>query len=132
MGEDEPKQLYTAREIVLELFPATDHKLVPSPDEYRLERTDDGNLVIRSLVSGESLILTPIAQAGSATTQVCCDLCRRSVPRHYMQMYRVAIPGSGGRRFRYVSLCRNAAACDARRLSDEPVRDLLERVLGVS
>ncbi len=123
---DESKQTYTDREIVLEFFPATHDKLVPSLDGYRLEPHRDNTLVLRNLRSGEQATLTPIAPAGNSTTQLCCDLCQQSASRSFMQMYRAEIPGSQGRRFRYVTLCRNNRACEERRINDKPLRALIE------
>jgi len=119
---------YSAREIVLSLFPGTDAALVPSPGPYYFEVTADGLRLCRD--GSELMRLAPVAASGKASTQVCCDLCRRSAPRHYLQMFRAEVPGSGGRRYRYVSLCRDPQGCSARRSGDAPVDLLLHRVLG--
>lgn len=137
MSEDKS---YSAREIVLSLFPATDTALVPPPEPYRFELSADGLLRL-SRDGTELLLLAPVAGAGNASTQLCCDLCRRSAPRHYLQMFRAEIPGSKGRRYRYVSLCRDTHGCETRRRNvsgdgdgngsaDAPVDLLLSRVLG--
>ena len=131
MSED---KTYSAREIVLSLFPATDTALLPPPEPYRFEMSADGSLRL-SRDGSELLLLAPVAGAGSASTQLCCDLCRRSAPRHYLQMFRAEVPGSKGRRYRYVSLCRDTHGCEMRRHSvdgsaDAPVELLLSRVLG--
>ncbi len=124
---DEDKT-YSAREIVLSLFPATDQELVPQPEPYRFEFTEGGRL--RLLRDGaELMLLTPLTSSGRASTQLCCDLCQRSAPRHYFQMFRAEVPGSKGRLYRYVSLCRDAAGCEVRRSGEEPVELLLRRVL---
>lgn len=137
MSED---KTYSAREIVLSLFPATDTALVPLPEPYRFELSADGLLRL-SRDGSELLLLAPIAGAGNASTQLCCDLCQRSAPRHYLQMFRAEVPGSKGRRYRYVSLCRDTQGCETRRRNvkggtdgngsaDAPVDLLLSRVLG--
>jgi len=125
---DEEKT-YSAREIVLSLFPATDDTLVPHPEPYRFEQTASG--LMRLLRDGsELLLLTPLTISGKATTVLCCDLCLRSAPRHYLQMFRAEVPDSKGRRYRYLSLCRDAKGCEQRRRSDDaPVEQLLNRVL---
>lgn len=123
------EKTYSAREIILSLFPETDAALVPLPEPYRFEPTPDGRL--RLLRDGaEVTLLAPVPVAGNAATQVCCDLCQRSAPRRYVQMFRAEVPGSGGRRYRYVSLCRDTRGCEARRAGDAPVELLLNRVLG--
>ena len=123
--EKDSQQTHSARDIVLELFPATHERLVPKAEEYKLETRSEGVLVIRHLPTERELVLVPIAPAGNASTQVCCDLCSRNAPRHYMQTARVALPGSNGRRFRYLSLCRDTEACAARRLGDETLAEVL-------
>ncbi len=125
----EESKTYSAREIVLSFFPATDAALIPHPEPYRLEATSDGALRVRR-DGAELVVLAPIASSGSATTQLCCDLCLRSAPRHYLQMFRAEIPGSKGRRYRYVTLCRDTGGCEARRSDEVPVEALLSRVLG--
>ncbi len=124
------KKTYSAREIVLSLFPDTDAALVPLPEPYRFELADSG--LLRLLRDGtEVALLAPVAPAGNASSQLCCDLCRWSAPRHYLQLFRAEVPGSKGRRYRYVSLCRDPAGCEARRAhGDAPVDLLLSRVLG--
>ncbi len=124
------EKTYSAREIVLSLFPDTDAALVPLPEPYRFERTGEG--VLRLLRDGtEVALLAPVAPAGNASTQLCCDLCKRSASRHYLQLFRAEVPDSKGRRYRYVSLCRDPAGCEERRVGgDAPVELLLSRVLG--
>ncbi|HEX7021911.1 MAG TPA: hypothetical protein VF171_03570 [Trueperaceae bacterium] len=127
---EESQRTYTAREIVLELFPATHERLIPRPEAYRLEHRPGGCLALRELPTGRELLLTPVTPAGNPTTQLCCDLCRRNAPRHYLQMFRLALPNSDGRRFRYLSLCADAAGCQARRMGDDGLRALMNQVFG--
>lgn len=126
-AENDPKQTYTAREIVLELFPATHERLIPKPRRFALERSSDGTVRIRNAAGAVELHLTPVHTAGNHTTQLCCDLCDHSSNRQYMQLVRTEVPGSDGRRFRYLTVCRNTEACESRRFGDEPVEALLRR-----
>lgn len=121
---DEPKQTYSAREIVLEFFPATHERLVPVPHNYRLERNDD-RVVVRDAFGQIRLSLTPIASHGRESTPLCCDLCHGSGTRTTLEVLRSEVPGSNGRRFRYVTACRDTEACEARRLDDLAVEALL-------
>lgn len=123
---EEPKATYSAREIVLEFFPATDSRLIPKNHAYQLGRSGDGALIIRDREERELGRLLPVSAAGNPTTHLCCDLCGWTSTREYLQMLRAEVPGSNGRRFRYLSACRNTQDCEARRLDDEPVRMLLE------
>lgn len=123
---EESKPSYSARDIVLEFFPATDSRLIPKTHRYQLDRGRDGALVIRDREERELGRLWPVAGSGSPTTQLCCDLCGWSSIRQYLQLLRAEVPGSNGRRFRYLTACRNTDDCEARRLDDEPVRSLLE------
>lgn len=124
------EKTYSAREIVLSLFPDTDAALVPLPEPYRFETASGGSLrLLRD--ETEVAMLAPVAPSGKASTQLCCDLCRWSAPRNYLQIFRAEVPGSQGRRYRYVSLCRDTAGCGERRVGgDAPVDLLLSRVLG--
>ena len=126
----EDSQTYSAREIVLELFPATPERLVPAPDEYRLEPAPHGEIAIVGRDGMPLVQLTPVAAAGKESTQLCCDACERSAPRAYLQLFRAEVPGSHGRRYRYVSLCRDTLGCELRRLGDSNLRELLERLTG--
>lgn len=126
MSEEE--KTYSAREIVLSLFPATDAALVPYPEPYRLELIG-GGLMRLSRDGDELMLLAPVPSSGKASTQLCCDLCQRSAPRNYLQLFRAEVPGSKGRRYRYVSLCRDTKGCETRRSTDAPVEQLLSRVL---
>ena len=129
---DEPQQTYSAREIVLELFPATHERLIPATSDYRVGPDAKGDLALYDPSGEQLLTLAPVASAGNATTQLCCDFCQRTGSRHYLRLFRVEVPGSSGRRYRYVSLCRDAEGCNVRRLNDEPIRALLARVLDSS
>jgi hypothetical protein len=122
---DEPHHTYSAREIVLELFPATPERLVPDVNDFQIENDNDGNLVILNAVHKPLLTLFPIQASGKAYTQVCCDFCQRSAPRYQSQVYRIEIPTSQGRRFRYITLCKNLEECSSRRFDDKPIRSLL-------
>jgi hypothetical protein len=125
---EDPKT-YSAREIVLSLFPATDAALVPNPEPYRFEATPEGLRVHRD--GAELVRLAAVSSAGRASTQLLCDLCQRSAPRPYLQVFRAEVPGSKGRRYRYVTLCRDTKGCEARRRGeDSAVEALLSRVLG--
>ncbi|MEX2543129.1 MAG: hypothetical protein WD314_15080 [Trueperaceae bacterium] len=123
---EEPKPTYSAREIVLEFFPATDARLIPRVHTYQLGRSGDGALIIRDSQERELGRLLPVSASGSATTRLCCDLCGWTSIRQYLQVLRAEVPGSNGRRFRYLTACRNTEDCEARRIDDEPVRVLIE------
>lgn len=123
---DEERPTYSVREILLEFFPATDRRLIPRAHRYQLNRAGDGALIIRDREERELGRLLPVSGAGSATTQLCCDLCGWSSIRQYLQLLRAEVPGSQGRRFRYLTACRSTEDCEARRVDDEPVRVLLE------
>lgn len=122
---EEPKRTFSAREIVLEFFPATNAKLIPRSHDYRLGREGDGALVIRDRQQRELVRLLPVATAGCPTTQLCCDLCGWSGRRQDLQVMRSEVPGSDGRRFRYLTACLRTEDCEARRLDDEAVRLIL-------
>jgi hypothetical protein len=125
---DEPQQTFSAREIVLELFPATPEPLVPHAAAYRIKPDGHGNIQI--LTSQDQLLLTlePMGMSGKPSTQICCDFCQRSAPRNYLDMLRVEVPNSNGRRFFYVSRCKDHDGCESRRFNDKPIRSLLMRV----
>lgn len=129
---DKPQPTYSAREIVLEFFPATPERLIPEVAHFRLEHTPEGNLVILNTVAKPLVTLFPVASAGPAYTQVCCDFCQRSAPRYQTQVYRIEIPASQGRRFRYLTLCKHTEECNARRFSDKPLRNLLNSLFNQS
>ena len=126
---EEAKQTYTAREIVLEFFPATPAELVPkslaTSNHYRIASGQDGTLVILDENGGTAHSLAPVLPFGNPNTKLCCDLCHRTGVRDFLQLLRSEVPGSEGRRFRYVSACRDIAACEERRPDDGPVLALL-------
>jgi len=122
---DEPEHTYSAREIVLEFFPATSERLIPRTSRYRLVREGDGALIIFEREGGERLRLLPVEAAGHFATRLCCDLCQWTAARQYLGLYRAEVPGSDGRRFRYVTACRDTDACEARRLDDASLLTLL-------
>jgi hypothetical protein len=121
---DDP-QTFTAREIVLEFFPATPQRLIPRASEYSVRFAEDGGRVVRHR-GDDALTLRPIPSAGRDRTQVCCELCGWSGPRRDFDTLRAEVPGSDGRRFRYVIACRDADACEARRLDDGALERLLQ------
>jgi len=122
---DEPKHTYTALEIVEEFFPATPARLVPREHAYRLERDDAGAVRVVDAEGFERLVMTPVERAGAARDHLCCDLCHTSSPREHLHMLRTEVPGSSGRRFRYLMACRDTEVCEARRLDDAVVEGLL-------
>ena len=126
--EHENNAGHSARDIVLELFPATNEHLVPNHSKYTLTKTELGSVLIRRDTGEQVLELTPLNSSGPTTTQLCCDFCQHSAPRQFFHYVRAVVSASKGRRFRYVSLCRDTKNCELRRLSDEGVDKLLERV----
>ena len=122
---DEPKPTWTDREIVLEFFPATNERLVPRPLRFRLEEADGGQVLIRDRDDAVAARLAPVTPAGNPTGELCCDLCQRTGTRRWLGVYRAELPNSGGRRFRYLTACRDRRACEARRLDDAGVEALL-------
>jgi hypothetical protein len=123
---DEPHQTYTAREIVLELFPATPGWLIPSPSAYAVTALDDGAREVRD--SGGDVVarLLPLPTTGAESTTICCDLCGWSGPRRHLTLLRSEVAGSGGRRWRYLTACRDGDSCEARRLDDLSLERLLD------
>jgi hypothetical protein len=129
---DEPQQTFSAREIVLELFPATPEPLVPKSSAYRVKPDAKGNVQILTTQDQPLLTLEPVSTSGKPSTQLCCDFCQRSAPRNYLDMLRVEVPNSDGRRFFYVSRCKDHDGCEARRFTDMSIRNLLARVFDKS
>jgi hypothetical protein len=129
---DEPQQTFSAREIVLELFPATPEPLVPNTPSYSVKADEHGNVQILTAQDQPLLTLEPVSTSGKASTQLCCDFCQRSAPRSYLDMLRVEVPNSSGRRFFYVSRCKDHDGCESRRFTDKPIRALLARVFDKS
>lgn len=125
---EESQQTYSAREIVLEFFPATHERLVPGFEEYRLEQGPKEQLFLLDHRDRILLRLTPVSSSGNANTQLCCDFCHHSAPRHHLQHVRTEVPGSQGRRYRYLSVCRDPKSCELRRFDDGAIRALLERL----
>lgn len=123
-GDEQPKA-FSAREIVEELFPATPARLVPRPLAFDVRFAEDGGRVVRASGGAVALRLRPIPSAGAEATQLCCDLCAWTGPRRDFDTLRAEVPGSQGRRFRYLAACRDADACEARRLDDVAVERLL-------
>ncbi len=126
---DEPQQTYSAREIVLEFFPATHEQLIPKTSAFML-KNHDGTIIISTTKGKELINLTPVQPSGNASTQLCCDFCQHSGNRHFLQLFRAEVAGSNGRHFFYISLCKHTEACETRRISDKPIEALLER-LGI-
>lgn len=122
---DEPKPTWSAREIVLELFPGTHERLVPRPLLYRTASGADGTLRIVDASGATVADLAPVASAGNPTGHLCCDLCGQTSTRRYLGLYRAEVAGTGGRLFRYLSACRDHEACDTRRLDDAGITNLL-------
>lgn len=130
MSRDD-NQTYTAREIVLEFFPATPAELVPksldATNSYRIVGGQDGRLVIFDANGHEAHSLAPVLSSGNPNNKLCCDLCHRTGGRDFLQFLRSEVPGSGGRRFRYLSACKDIVGCEGRRTDDGPVLALLGR-----
>ena len=123
---EEPKQTFSAREIVLEFFPETNERFIPKHLNYSLSN-HKGQFVLINRQDKIMLKLEPISPSGDKGSQLCCDFCQQSAAREYLQIFRAEHPESNGRRFFYVSLCRNTQACELRRLSDKPIEKLLAR-----
>jgi len=124
---DEPKTTWTDREIVLEYFPATNERLVPRPLRFRVEDEVDGHVVVRNGDDEVAVRMTAVSPAGNPTGELCCDLCQRTGTRRWLGLYRAEVPASSGRRYRYVTACRDRRACEARRLDDDGIESLLRR-----
>lgn len=124
MSED-PKTTWTDREIVLEFFPHTPERLVPRRLRYRVEDGGDGRKRIVDRSGAAVVDLSPVAPSGNPTGHLCCDLCGQSSTRRHLGLYRAEVAGTGGRRFRYLSACRDDRACELRRLDDAGIARLL-------
>lgn len=118
MGEDDTERTYSALEIVTELFPATPDDLLPRPRRYRLQRLDDGSLQLSDASGRALLVMEAVTPSGDPRQRVCCDLCDHSAGRDAMVMLRLTVPGSHGRRWRYLTACRDEVHCDVRRRDD--------------
>ena len=124
-GDDDNERTYTALEIVTELFPATPEHLLPRARKYRLERLDNGDLQLRSRGGQPLLRLEPVPQSGDPNHKLSCDLCRHSAGRDRMVLLRIPVPRSHGRRWRYLTACRDEVRCEARRHDDAAIDRLL-------
>jgi hypothetical protein len=123
---DEARRSYTGREIVLELFPATPGRLVPRTSAYLVTGDDDGGATVRDRASGRPLLrLAPVERANRRTLRLCCDLCHWTGSSAELHFLRAEVPGSEGRRWRYLSACVDVEACEARRLEDARIDRLL-------
>jgi hypothetical protein len=121
-GED-----WTERDIVLTYFPATQDRLVPRVLRYRLDDVGDGAVEVRERDGGEvALRLQAVAPAGNPTGELCCDLCQRTGTRRFLRVYRAEVPGTHGRRYRYLTACLERRGCEARRVGDAPLDVLLD------
>ena len=123
---DESQQTYSARDIVLEFFPATNQRFIPEHLNYQLSN-HAGQFVLINREDEVLLKLEPVSPAGKASMPLCCDFCQNNASREFIQLFRAEKPGSRGRQFLYVSLCKNTAACEVRRINDGPVEHLLKR-----
>jgi hypothetical protein len=124
---DEPRRSYTGREIVLEFFPATPDRLVPRSSAYAVTRDEDDGATVRDRVSGRSLLrLAPVERANRRTVRQCCDLCSWSGSSGELRFLRAVVPGSDGRRWRYLIACVDVETCDARRIDDVVLDRLLD------
>ncbi|MEX2502952.1 MAG: hypothetical protein WD336_11295, partial [Trueperaceae bacterium] len=105
---DDARAPWTDREIVETYFPATDARLVPRTLRYRLQAGSQGRIVVIDRTGDvERGVLTPVPSAGNPTGELACDLCGRSGTRRFLALYRLEVPGSHGRRFRYLTACRD-------------------------
>lgn len=116
MNKDDDEVTFSDREIVLELFPATNKRLVPQERRYTIEDIGDGRLEIRHISFEKKVVLTPIDRSGDSGTLIACDLCHHSAPRSRMMMYRAHVP-EDRQHFRYLSLCGSRKNCEERRIS---------------
>ena len=122
---DDTRRFHTAREIVLEFFPATNPALIPKPRRYRLVETPDDTGVVIHAAAGEVLRLTSVERHNRRPMPLCCDFCGSAGNSRYFRFLRAEVPGAEGRRWRYRTACVDVDACDARRLDDAPIDALL-------
>ena len=119
---------WTDREIVERYFPGTDVRLVPKTLRYRLLEGRGGTVLIHDRTGDAPVgVLSPVPTAGNPTGELACDLCRRSGTRRFLAPYRLEVPGTRGRRVRYLTACRDRRACEARRADDETLATVLKR-----
>ncbi len=124
---EDPQKTYSARDIVLEFFPATPKRFIPEHLNYQLSN-HAGQFVLINRADEVLLKLEPVSPSGKNSLPLCCDFCQNNASREFIQLFRAEKPGSKGRQFFYVSLCKNTAACEVRRINDKPVEKLLKRV----
>lgn len=122
---DAERRTFSAREIVEEFFPATPPLLVPGRKRFQLRRSTAGNLKVLDANGRELLVMEPVNQVGDPDHRLSCDLCLHSAERSALALHRVPVPGSNGRRWRYVTACRNEVGCEARRRDDAVLDRLL-------
>lgn len=123
-GDDDNERTYTALEIVTELFPATPEHLLPRGRRYRLQRLENGDLQLQR--GGRPLLtMETVPQSGNPSHKLSCDLCRHSAGRESMALLRISVPRSNGRRWRYLTACRDEVRCEARRHDDAAIERLL-------
>ena len=118
------ERTYSAREIVLEFFPATRKELIPQKNKYKILEAD---LNSREIFLGDKVVLklSPIPASGSPNTQICCDICKRMAPRRYFRAFKAEKPNSNGRAFRYYWLCVNLHSCELNRLNEDGLEQIL-------
>lgn len=119
------ERTFTALEIVTELFPATPDHLIPRARRYHLTRLDNGDVQLSGPPGTPTLVMETVPQAGDPGQRLSCDLCGHSAARESMGMLRIAVPGSNGRRWRYLSACRDLSHCASRRSDDSALERLL-------
>ena len=125
MSSDDDERTFTALEIVTEIFPATPRHLLPRPRSYRLESLDNGDVILTDRQGSKLLVLQRVPQAGNPGHRLSCDFCHHSAARDSIALMRLAVPRSDGRRWRYLSMCRDPYQCDARRHDDSTIERLL-------
>jgi hypothetical protein len=125
VSRDDDERTFTALEIVTELFPATPDHLIPRTRRYHLTRLEDGDVKLSGPPGTPPLVMETVPQAGDPGHKLSCDLCNHSAARESMALLRIAVPGSGGRRWRYLSACRDLNQCEARRSGDAALERLV-------
>ena len=122
---DGQRRTFSAREIVEEFFPATPPLLIPGRKRFQLRRSASGELKVFDAEGRELLVMEPLNQVGDLDQRLCCDLCLHSAGRASLALHRVPVPGSNGRRWRYVTACRDEVGCESRRRDDAVLDQLL-------
>lgn len=112
---------FDERELILELFPGTDPDLLP-PGEVLYYRDEEGKVHIAE--EPLEMVLEPL-EATPSTAPVLCEACLRQMSRASVQFFRFSV-GPSGRRWRYLTLCRDTNQCNG---LAEPrrLRELLRR-----